>query len=153
MIPADSGRRAVQAGFGQIEAQVLKPGMAAEIPCAARPFEVIPMVVTYVQDAIASGQLRLTDQLQDAGAQRAPGTILTVLEPMFEGGLEGLPPGANCMANVYTSNHDRLQDPDVGALEALALHAVDVTGGVHAAIMRAQALLLPARTLVLSGAH
>lgn len=153
LLPADAGRRAVLAGFGQIEAQVLRPGMAAEITCPALPLRVIPMVVTDVQDAVASGQVRLADQLLDAAAQRPPGTLLTTLEPMFAGGLDRLPPGANCIANVYTSNHERLADPSTGTLEAIALHVVDATAVVHAAIIRVQALLTPVRTLVLSGAH
>lgn len=153
LIPENAGRRMVLAGFGQIEAQVLKVGMVGEIMCPARPFEVIPMVVVDVQEFIASGQVRLSDQLADAAAQRAPGTILVTMEPMFPGGLEGLPPGANCIANAYTSNHDRLQDPEIGALTWLALHAVDATAVVHAAIIRIQALLTPVRTLVLSGGH
>jgi len=33
LIPEGSGQRALQAGFGQIEAQVLKPGMVAEATC------------------------------------------------------------------------------------------------------------------------
>lgn len=55
------------------------------------------------------------------------------------------------MANAYTSNHDALQDPNIGALHALALHAIDATGIVHAGLLRLQALILPVRTLVLSG--
>jgi len=153
LLPADAGRKSVLAGFGQIEAQVLRPGMAAEITCAALPFRVIPMVVTDVQEAVASGQVRLADQLLDASALGSAGTLLTTLEPMFAGGLDGLPPGASCIANVYTSNHDRLSDPETGTLEAVALHVVDATAVVHAAIIRIQALLTPVRTLVLSGAH
>ncbi|SEA14524.1 HlyD family secretion protein [Rubrimonas cliftonensis] len=153
IIPADAGRRAVLAGFDQIEAQVLKVGMAAEIACPAKPFTIIPMVVTHVQEYVASGQVRLSDQLLDAGAFRGDGTVLAELEPMFAGGLEGLPPGASCTANVYTSHHDRLQDPDLSTLGAVALHAIDATGVVHAAILRIQALLAPVRRLVLSGGH
>ena len=34
------------AGFGQIEAQVMKVGMVAEATCISKPWVVIPMVVT-----------------------------------------------------------------------------------------------------------
>jgi hypothetical protein len=141
------------AGFGQIEAQVIKVGMVGEIACAAVPFSVIPVVVTDVQDVIASGQIRPTDQLQDAAAFARPGTITAIMEPLFEGGLDRLPQGSACIANAYTSNHDALQDPNLGAFHAFVLHAIDATGLVHAALLRLQALILPVRTLVLSGGH
>ena len=57
------------------------------------------------------------------------------------------------VANAYTSNHDALEDPDIGAFHAFVLHAIDATGLVHAALLRLQALILPVRTLVLSGGH
>jgi multidrug resistance efflux pump len=141
------------AGFGQIESQVIKVGMVGEVTCAAIPFTVIPVVITDVQDVIASGQIRPTDQLQDAAAFARPGTITAIMEPLFEGALDRLPQGSACVANAYSSNHDRLQDPDIGAFHAFVLHAIDATGLVHAALLRMQALVLPVRTLVLSGGH
>ena len=141
------------AGFGQIEAQVIKVGMVGEIACAAMPFSVVPMVITDVQDVIASGQIRPTDQLQDVAAFAGPGTITAIMEPLFEGALDRLPQGSDCIANAYTSNHDALQDPEIGAFHAFVLHAIDATGLVHAALLRLQALILPVRTLVLSGGH
>jgi multidrug resistance efflux pump len=141
------------AGFGQIEAQVMKVGMVGEVVCSAIPFTVIPVVVTQIQDVIASGQVRPTDQLVDAQTFARPGTITAYMEPLFEGEFDRLPQGASCIANAYTSNHDRLEDPDIGAFYAFVLHAIDATGLVHAALLRLQALILPVRTLVLSGAH
>lgn len=139
------------AGFGQIEAQVLKVGMIGEVACAAMPFRVIPVVITDVQQVIASGQIRPTDQLQDIQAFARPGTITAIMEPLFEGAFTGLPQGSSCTANAYTSNHDALDDPDIGTFRAIVLHAIDATGIVHAALLRIQALVLPVRTLVLSG--
>lgn len=141
------------AGFEQIEAQVIKPGMVGEVLCPALPFTVVPVVVTDVQDVIASGQVRPTDQLQDVAAFARPGTITVLMEPLVEGGLDALPQGAVCTANAYTSNYDALHDPATGAFRAFVLHAIDATGVAHAAILRVQALLLPVRTLVLSGGH
>ena len=46
LIPEGAGRGRLQAGFGQIEAQVMKVGMVAEATCASKPWTVIPMVVT-----------------------------------------------------------------------------------------------------------
>jgi multidrug resistance efflux pump len=141
------------AGFGQIEAQVIRVGMVGEVACSAVPFSVIPVVITDVQDVIASGQIRPTDQLQDVAVFARPGTITATMEPLYEGGLDRLPQGSSCIANAYTSNHDALQDPDIGGFHAFVLHAIDATGLVHAAILRLQALILPVRTLVLSGGH
>jgi multidrug resistance efflux pump len=152
LIPATAGRVGLQAGFGQIEAQVLKPGMIGEVTCVAMPFTVTPVVVTQVQSVIASGQIRPTDQLVDAQSARG-GSLLAYMEPLYPGGLDRLPPGANCIANAYTSNYDALHSGEVGGLKALALHAIDATGVVHAALLRMQALILPVRTLVLSGGH
>ncbi|MEO0392893.1 MAG: hypothetical protein AAF213_06580, partial [Pseudomonadota bacterium] len=155
LIPADAGKRTVAAGFGQIEAQVIKPGMVAEISCPALPLTIIPMVVADVQSVIAEGQLRTSDRLGEVGnlANRQPGTVLAYLEPLYEGGLEGLPPGARCIANAYTSNHKALQDPNIGLLRYIALHMVDTLAILHAGILRSQTLTMPIRTLVLSGTH
>ncbi len=65
MVPEEAGRGTLIAGFGQIEAQVMKVGMIAEATCIGKPFKIIPMVVTDVQDVIAAGQFRATDQLID----------------------------------------------------------------------------------------
>lgn len=153
LIPRASGRTAIEAGFSQIEAQVIRPGMVAEALCISRPFAVIPLVVTEVQDVIATGQIRPSDQLVDLADVARPGTITAYLEPLFAGGLEGVPPGSNCIVNAYTSNHEALADPSLGAFRRLALHGIDAVGIVHAAILRVQAILMPIRALVLSNSH
>jgi multidrug resistance efflux pump len=139
------------AGFGQIEAQVLKPGMLGEVTCVAKPWVIVPMVVTEVQDVIASGQVRATDTLVDVQQLVRPGSITVIMEPLHPGQLDDLPQGGSCIANAYTSNYEALQDPDISTLRAFALHAIDTTGLVHAMILRIQALLLPVQTLVLGG--
>ena len=63
LVPAGSGRQYLVAGFNQIEAQVMKVGMAAEVTCVSKPLTIIPMVVTAVQDSIAAGQVRTSEQL------------------------------------------------------------------------------------------
>lgn len=151
LIPDGAGRTTLQAGFGQIEAQVMKPGMIAEATCISRPWVIIPLVVTNVQDYIAAGQFRGGETLLETQNTRQPGTILAFLEPLYKGGLDGVTPGSSCIVNAYTSNHDVIADPKTGALKGFALHAVDATGLVHALLLRIQALLLPIKTLVLSG--
>ncbi|AUH62884.1 HlyD family secretion protein [Paracoccus zhejiangensis] len=151
LVPDDAGDETLVAGFGQIEAQVLKVGMIAEVSCISQPFQVIPMVVTEVQDVIASGQVRATDQLIDVQQLATPGTVTATLEPLYAGQLENIPRGSSCVANAYTNNHDRLASGETGTLEGIFLHAVDATALVHAMILRIQTVMLPVRTLVLSG--
>ena len=151
MIPDEAGRNRLQAGFGQIEAQVMKPGMIAEATCMSKPWVIIPLVVTSVQDLIAAGQVRASELLIDPQSLQKPGSILVFLEPLYKGGLDGVTPGSTCIVNAYTSNHDVIADPKTGTLKGLALHAVDATALVHALLLRIQALLLPIQTLVLSG--
>lgn len=153
LIPQGAGRQGLIAGFGQVEAQVMKAGMVAEATCASKPWTVIPMVVTGTQDFIAAGQVRSNEQLLDPQQVVRPGTILVYLEPLYEGGLDGVTPGSSCFANAYSSNHELIASGQVGALRGLVLHGVDAVGLVHALILRIQALVYPIRTLVFSGGH
>ena len=151
LIPEEGGRGRLQAGFGQIEAQIMKVGMIAEVACVSKPFTVIPMVVTGVQDYIAAGQFRGGEQLLDAQQVSRPGTLLVFLEPLYKGGLDGVTPGSSCIANAYSNNHDVIVSKETGFIKGLALHAVDALALVHALILRLQALLLPFKILVFSG--
>jgi multidrug resistance efflux pump len=151
LIPEEAGRQSLVAGFGQIEAQVMKVGMAAEVTCVSKPWTVIPMVVTGVQDFIAAGQFRGGEQLIDPQQVTRPGTILVFLEPLYKGGIDDITPGSSCIANAYTSNYELIASGNVGAVRGFALHAVDAVGLVHAMILRIQALILPIQTLVFSG--
>src|SRR6187397_910774 len=138
LIPQGAGQRAIQAGFSQIEAQVMKVGMIAEVTCASKPFTIIPMVVTEVQDYIAAGQFRGGGQLIDAQQVTRPGTLLVFLEPLYKGGLDGVTPGSSCIANAYSNNHDVIASKDTSAVMKFLLHAVDALGLVHALILRLQ---------------
>ena len=151
LIPEGAGQRVLQAGFGQIEAQVMKEGMVAEATCISRPWVIIPMVVTTVQDYIAAGQFRGGEQLVEAQNVARPGTILVFLEPLYKGGLEGVTAGSSCIVNAYTSNHEEISAKDTSTARKIGLHVVDGVGLVHAMLLRIQALLLPIKTLVLSG--
>jgi multidrug resistance efflux pump len=151
LIPDGAGQRGLQAGFDQIEAQIMKTGMAAEVTCVSKPFTVIPMVVTAVQDYIAAGQFRGGEQLVDPQQVTRAGTLLVTLEPLYSGGLEGVTPGSSCIANAYSDNHDTIVAKNTGFFRAFALHAVDALALVHALILRLQALILPFQNLVFSG--
>ncbi len=150
LIP-DRGARSLQAGFGQIEAQVLKVGMTAEVTCVSKPWTIIPMVVAAVQDYIPAGQFRGGEQLVDPQQVTRPGTLLAFLEPLYQGGLDDVTPGSSCIANAYTNNHDLIASPQTGTLQGIALHVVDALALVHALLLRLQALLLPFKVLVFSG--
>lgn len=151
LIPEDAGRRALQAGFNQVEAQVLKVGMVAEVTCLSKPWTIIPMVVTSVQDYIAAGQFRGGEQLLDAQQVRQPGTVLAYLEPLYEGGLADVVPGSSCIANAYSNNHDLIASGKIGFFRKVALHGVDAVGIVHALLLRIQAAVIPIKLLVFSG--
>jgi multidrug resistance efflux pump len=151
LIPDGAGRRTLSVGFGQIESHVIKVGMIAEAACVSKPWTIIPMVVTNVQDYIAAGQFRGGEQLVEAQQVQAPGTILAFLEPLYKGGLEGVTPGSSCIVNAYTSNHEQIASKETGAFMRFGLFIVDEVGLVHAMLLRIQALLLPIKTLVLSG--
>lgn len=151
LVPDDAGRGILVAGFNQIETQVIKTGMIAEVTCIGQPFTAVPMVVTEVQDVIAGGQVRASDQLVDVQQLSRPGTITATLEPLYEGGFGNIPPGSNCIANAYTSNYEELSSGKAGTMRSLFLHAVDATGLVHAVILRIQAVMMPVKMLVLSG--
>jgi multidrug resistance efflux pump len=151
LIPEGAGGGTLIAGFGQIEAQVMRRGMIAEVTCVSVPWKIIPMVVVDVQDFIAAGQFRAGDQLIDPQSITRPGTILTFLEPLYAGGLDDVTRGSSCIANAYTSNHELLASKDIGSFKRFVLHAVDAVGLVHALLLRIQALVLPIKTLVFSG--
>ncbi len=153
LVPADTGRGRFQAGFGQLAAQVVKPGMLGEIYCISNPLKIIPLVVTEVQDVIPAGQIRPSDQLRDPQDNRRPGTITAFLEPLYEGQADVIPPGSQCEVNVYTSNHERLQDPEISTATYVRLHVIDTVGIAHALILRFRAILLPFKLLVFSGGH
>src|SRR6478609_3010011 len=151
LIPEGAGQRSLQAGFGQIEAQIMKEGMIAEVTCVSKPFTVIPMVVTNVQDYIAAGQFRGGEQLIELQQVSRPGTLLAYLEPLYEGGLDGVTAGSSCIANAYSSNHDLIESKDTSSTRRAVLHVVDALALVHALILRLQALVLPFQTLIFSG--
>jgi multidrug resistance efflux pump len=151
LIPDGAGQRGLQAGFGQIEAQIMTIGMAAEVTCVSKPWTIIPMVVTNVQDFIAAGQFRGGEQLIDAQSVTKQGTLLVFLEPLYKGGLDGVTPGSSCIANAYSNNHDVIASKDTSTVKGIVLHAIDALALVHALILRLQALVLPFTTLVFSG--
>jgi multidrug resistance efflux pump len=151
IIPEGAGEDRLIAGFNQIEAQVIKVGMVGEATCITKPLTIIPLVVTQVQDVIAAGQILQTNQLTEMEKIGPPGTVLAILEPLYEGVLDRVPPGSSCIANLYSSNHDRLASEDLGTMQRVYLHAIDAIALIHAMVLRLQAVVLPLQALVFGG--
>jgi multidrug resistance efflux pump len=151
LIPEGAGESRLFAGFNQIEAQVLEVGMVGEATCISRPMTIIPLVVTKIQNVIATGQITGTNQLTEMQQIGPPGTVLAWLDPLYEGGLNGVPPGSSCIANVYSNHHEELAAKGVGWLEKLYLHFVDTVALIHALVLRLQAIVLPLKALVFGG--
>src|SRR3954453_7867453 len=101
--------------FGQIEAQVTKAGTIAEVTCMSKPFTVIPMVVRDVQEYIAAGQSRGSEQLIDLQQVARPGTLTAFLEPLYKGGIDEVTPGRSCIVNAYSNNYDTIVAEDTSA--------------------------------------
>ncbi len=81
--------------------------MIGEVTCASKPWKIIPMVVTGVQDYIATGQFRGGSNCS-IFVQIPRRDDLVRLEPLYDGGLDGVTPGSSCIATAYTDNHDLL---------------------------------------------
>jgi len=151
LIPEGAGEGQLAAGFNQIETQVIKVGMVAEATCVSKPMTIIPLVITREQNVIAAGQITATDQLTDLQKISQPGTVTVWLEPLYKGGLDGVPPGSSCIVNAYSNNHELIVSKDTGSLERLYLHIVDTVALVHALIIRLHAIVLPLKVLVFGG--
>ena len=151
LIPEGRAGTGLQAGFGQIEAQVMKPGMVAEATCISKPWTIIPMVVTDVQDYIAAGQFRGGEQLIDAQNAAQTGYDPRLPGAALQGRSRGRDAGQQLHRQCLYQQPRRDRDPETGTLKGIALHVVDAVGLVHALLLRIQALLLPIKTLVLSG--
>jgi len=151
LIPDGAGEDRLLAGYNQIEAQIIKVGMIGEAACISKPLTIIPLVVSRVQDVIAAGQILQTNQLTELEKIGPPGTVLVVLEPLYEGVLDNVPPGSSCIANVYSDHHEQIVSKDTGTLERTYLHFVDAVALIHALILRLQAVVMPLQALLFSG--
>lgn len=148
LVPEVTGQGRFIAAFGQISASVLKPGMLVEITCASKPLTIIPMVVDDVQEAIAAGQFRPGDALLDQQDRARPGTVTAFLAPIFPRHLDSIPPGSACVGVAYTSRAKEIDAGEITGLSAFIARIVDGMGIANAIVLRAQAILLPVKTLV-----
>ncbi len=148
LVPKVTGQGRFIAAFGQISASVLKPGMLVEITCASKPLTIVPMVVDDVQGAIAAGQFRPGDALLDQQDRARPGTVTAFLAPIFPEHLDSIPPGSACVGVAYTSRAKEIDAGEITGLSAFIARIVDGMGIANAIVLRAQAILLPVKTLV-----
>ena len=77
-------------------------------------------------------------------------------DPRFHGAaLQGRARGRDARQQLHRQRLHQQPRTDLvrktGSFKSFALHVVDATGLVHALLLRIQALLLPIKTLVLSG--
>ena len=153
LVPPEVSQGYFQGGFNQLNAQVIAEGMIGEMTCLSKPFFIFPVVVEALPPVMAAGQFRPSDQLIDMQDRARPATVAVLVEEVFEGSTADIAPGSKCILNLYTDNHDKLHNEDVGFWEGLYLHMVDTVGLVEALILRIKTLMLPVNGLVLSGAH
>jgi multidrug resistance efflux pump len=151
LIPEGSGEDQLIAGFNQIEAQVIKIGMISEATCISKPLTIIPLVVSRVQDVIAAGQILQTNQLTELEKLGPPGTVLVVLEPLYKGMLDDVPPGSSCIANLYSDHHEQIVSKDTGTFDRIGYHFVDAVALIHALVLRLHAVVLPMKALLFTG--
>lgn len=151
LVPPEFSDGFFQGGFNQLNAQVIKVGMIGEMTCLSQPFVILPVQVKAVPPVLAAGQFRPSDQLLDVQDRARPATIPVLVEEVFEGSTDKIAPGSKCILNLYTDNHDKLHNEELGFWHGLYLHMVDTVGLVHALILRIQTMMLPINGLVLTG--
>jgi len=95
-------------------------------------------------------QLRPSDQLIDIRDRQRPGTIMVVMEPIFAGHADAIPPGSACAGVAYTSRAAEIKAGEITGFSAFIATLVDGMGIANGIVIRAQALLLPIRVLVFS---
>ena len=51
------------------------------------------------------------------------------LEPLYQGGLDGVTPGSSCIANAYSSNHDLIVSKDTGFIRGVCIFTLSMRSG------------------------
>jgi hypothetical protein len=102
-------------------------------------------------DLIAAGQLRSADQLLDVQEVAQDGSVTVCMKSLYPEQLDEIPPGSNCLANAYTSNHERLATEELDAVTRIFLHLIDTAAMAHAMILHIHAVAPPVKILVLKG--
>jgi hypothetical protein len=73
---------------------------------------------------------------------------MAVIEPLFEGHADALPPGSSCIGVAYTSRAREISAGEITGFSAFIASIVDSMGIANAFVLRIQALLLPIKVLV-----
>ncbi len=151
LVPNTTGEGRFVAAFGQISANILRPGMLVEITCASKPLLVIPMVVDELQGAIAAGQFRPGDALLDLQDRVRPGTVTAFLAPLYQEQVADIPLGSACVGVAYSNRSEQIANGEISGFSAFITRIVDGMGIANALVIRGQAILLPVKVLVFSG--
>ena len=96
--------RSFAAGFQQNALQRVRAGDEAEVAFDAVPGRVFKGKVRIVLDAIASGQLQATGQLQDFGARTEGGRAVAVIDLVDDVSAYQIPGGAAAQVAIYTEH-------------------------------------------------
>jgi len=80
-----------------------------------------------------------------------PGTIMAVLEPIFEGHADDITPGSACAGVAYTSREAERESGEIKGFGRFTSSIVDGMGIANALVIRIQTLMLPIRVLVFPG--
>lgn len=67
---------------------------------------------------------------------------MVIMEPIYEGHADAIPPGSVCAAVAYTSRAAEREAGELTGLSALTSSVVDGMGIANALVVRGQALLL-----------
>ena len=86
--------------------------------------------------------------LLDQQDRTRPGTVTAFLTPIFPQHLDGIPPGSACVGVAYSSRAKEIDAGEITGLSAFIARIVDGMGIANAIVLRAQAILLPVKTLV-----
>lgn len=120
----------VAAGFSQVAGDTIYEGMPAEIACESNANlmfrnSVMPAHVHSVQPAIATGQVQPDSRLLDMGGAVQRGTLMVLLDLVYEEHEDMLLDGSGCIVQAYTNN-----------IDGLFGHVVAGTGMIKAAGLR-----------------
>ena len=75
---------------------------------------------------------------------------MVVMEPVFKGHANSIPPGSACVGVAYTNRAAEREAGEITGFSAFISAMVDGMGIANALVIRGQALLLPIRVLVFS---
>ncbi|WP_158966551.1 HlyD family secretion protein [Chachezhania sediminis] len=98
----------IVAGFTQVNATVIHPGMPAEVACRnninnSMDGTVLPVRIKRIQNVISTGQVAPTGVLLQPSDRPVPGDVLAFMELVYPEQESLLMDGASCLVQAYTT--------------------------------------------------